>query len=143
VIARARRLTLALLATLALNVALAAAAAGPAKVADGRYAGGSNHAQIFFDVGDRNVGNMRVYTPSLEACVGFGGPYIFDIDAVDSKGRFRLKEIYDAQNTIVVSGRFASARKASGEIRWKTTDVDCPGTHTFKYAATRLAGPLN
>ncbi|CAN5465583.1 hypothetical protein BH10ACT11_BH10ACT11_02860 [soil metagenome] len=142
-IARARTTIAALALVLIVGASTASAAGGPAKVANGRYAGGSNHAQIFFDVGDRNVGNMRVFTPSLESCVGFGGPYIFDADAADSKGRFRLKYVFDAENTIIVGGRFTSARKADGTITWKTTDVDCPGTYKFKYRAQRFAGPLH
>jgi hypothetical protein len=139
---RARLMLIALAATLALG-AVSATAAGPVKVADGRYAGGSSRSIVFFDVGDRTIGNMRIDTPSLESCVGFGGPYIFDFDAADAKGRFRLKYAFDAENTIAVGGRFTSARKVTGKIKWVTTDPDCPGTYTFAYRAQRLAGPLN
>jgi hypothetical protein len=121
-------------------LALAGPAGGaPAPVKDGRYAGGSKEFNVFFNVTDRTIPRMRIYSDELASCA-IGGPAVFDSDIVDSNGRFELEDHTTFPNdSFTIDGRFVSATHVKGKVKWTTTQ-NCPaGVYKFDFTADRFA----
>lgn len=133
------RALVALALVTALCLGGSAGAGGPAPVKDGRYAGGAKRLFVFFDVRSRAISYVRVDSEKLSDCA-VDGPAVFDLETIDPQGRFTLKNSTTFPgNTIKVSGRFVTAKRANGTVTWTTTD-NCPaGTYTFDFIVDRYA----
>jgi hypothetical protein len=129
-------LILALLGSLAL--AGTAVGGGQAPVRDGQYAGGADRLHVYFQVSSRTIPYVRVWSKEMGDCTGLLSPGIFDAQPVGADGRFTLRDDTTFPGHVLkATGRFVTATKVRGLIRWTTSDPDCPGTHVFEYRADR------
>jgi hypothetical protein len=131
----------ALVVAALLALAGPAAGGGQAPAQPGRYAGGSDRFQIFFDVTQaRTIPFARVFSHDLAECGAPSGPAVFDSDTIDAEGRFTLRDdSTHAGQKFKITGRFVRKDKVRGKVRWMTTD-NCPaGTYDFEYRADRYA----
>lgn len=137
-----RRLAITAFAVALLGLGAAGAnAGGEMPVRDGHYAGGADRFHIFFSVENRHIGFARPYSQDLQPCTGLGGPGVFGGGSpIDADGKFKLTDTTTHANSdFVVKGRFVTAERVKGVVRWTTT-ANCPAdTYRFEYVAKRYA----